>query len=105
MIKARPGTLPGREVLLQLFRRGNPFRAGKNSRENWPGAGAAADPAGAARPDLQSMAVLTSGKSSKPCCQPICQRPSPPAKCLAAQALALAQLGLVGHAHEGGFTD
>ena len=31
-----PWKLPKEKVLLQLFVRGNPFRAGKNSRENWP---------------------------------------------------------------------
>ena len=99
-----PWNLPEEKVLLQLFVRGNPFRAGKNSRENWPElvqqligqqrlAGLVVYGSPYLWQELQALLPTELPAAYSPGQMP------------AAQAMALAQLGLVGHAHEGGFTD
>ena len=99
-----PWNLPEEKVLLQLFVRGNPFRAGKNSRENWPErvqqliqqqrlAGLVVYGSPYLWQELQALLPADLPAAYSPGQMP------------AAQAMALAQLGLVGHAHEGGFTD
>ena len=91
-------------MLLQLFVRGNPFRAGANSEENWTGRvqqllerGRLAGLVVYGSPYLwqQLQALLP---AELPAAYSPGQMP-------AAQALALAQLGLKDHPHEGGFTD
>ena len=91
-------------MLLQLFVRGNPFRAGKNSRENWPELVQQL----IQRERLAGLVVYGSPylwhelQALLPSDLPAAYSPG---QMPAAQAMALAQLGLVGHAHEGGFTD
>ena len=99
-----PWELPEQKVLLQLFVRGNPFRAGANSEENWTGRvqqllerGRLAGLVVYGSPYLwqQLQALLP---AELPAAYSPGQMP-------AAQALALAHLGLKDHPHEGGFTD
>ena len=99
-----PWNLPEEKVLLQLFVRGNPFRAGKNSGENWSKqvqqliqqerlAGLVVYGSPSLWHELQALLPADLPAAYSPGQMP------------AAQAMALAQLGLEGHAHEGGFTD
>ena len=99
-----PWDLPGEKVLLQLFMRGNPFRAGKNTSENWSEqvqqlikqerlAGLVIYGSPYLWQELQALLPADLPAAYSPGQMP------------AAQAMALAQLGLVDHPHEGGFTD
>ena len=99
-----PWQLPDGQVLLQLFVRGNPFRAGANTKENWPERVQQL----IAQQRLAGLVIYGSPylwaelKALLPADLPAAYSPG---QLPAAQAMALAQLGLVDHPHEGGFTD
>ena len=99
-----PWELPQQKVLLQLFVRGNPFRAGANSEENWTERVQQL----LERGHLAGLVVYGSPylwqqlQALLPAELPAAYSPG---QMPAAQAMALAQLGLKDHPHEGGFTD